>query len=293
MPAPAATMVGRARALGTLVRIGNASTGAAYTLLGAYLGAGVPALSTSPVARAALVVLLVIASGNVVNDYRDAEADAIAKPERPIPSGRIARPVAGGLAVGLAVAALLVASTLAWPLIVVAAVTVGLSVAYSYRLKNVPLVGNATVGALCAAILAYGGYAAAATMSAAVVAATAMTFLFVFAQEVFYTVEDEDGDRRSRIATTATRWGVPTTLAIFKGLALVFMGAALAPWFTGHASDAYLVAIVVLTIVPTMGVVVLVSGQVSASTVALASRLTRLIWYTSMLAIVLLRGALP
>ncbi len=276
------------RALGTLVRIRNSSTGAAYTLLGAYLAVDAGRVLASPVLRAALVVLLVIASGNVINDFHDADADAVAKPGRPIPSGRIARRTAGWLAIALALAALIVALTLDRRLAAFAAATIVLSVGYSYGLKNVPLVGNGTVALLCAAILVYGGLAAG-PLTPAVLAATAMTFLFVFAQEVFYTVEDEEGDRQSAVSTTATRLGTTVTLRIFKILALLFIAASLAPWLADVAPDRYLYAIVPCTIAPTLGVVALLSVRLTKGTIGFSSWLTRVIWFSSVVAIILLK----
>lgn len=266
----------------------NATVGAAYTFLGAYLAADVFRIVAEPVLLAALVVLLVVACGNVANDYRDAAADAIAKPERPIPSGRISRRVAGWMAVVLGLASIAIASRLGAALTVFAVCTVVLGVGYSYLLKEIPLVGNAAVGVLCGAILLYGGLAAG-KLTPAVVVACVMTGLFVFAQEVFYTVEDEPGDRASGVRTAATTFGTMTSLRIFKILVVLFIFAAVSPWFLGLASQWYLYAVLVFTIAPTVGVVVLLNGSPGEHTIQRASRLTRVIWLSSIMTVVLLK----
>jgi geranylgeranylglycerol-phosphate geranylgeranyltransferase len=271
-----------------LVRLRNALFGAAYACLGAYLAVDLARLPMPRVLVAALVVLLVIACGNVANDYRDAAADAIAKPERPIPSGRISKAAAARLAVGLGVASVVLAFTLGVALMFFALCTVVVGVAYSYLLKEIPLVGNASVGLLCGAILVFGGLAAGA-LTPAVAVAGVMTGLFVFAQEIFYTVEDEPGDRSSDVRTTATWFGRGHALTIFKLLALVFVSVAIAPSVLGLAPSHYLYVVLVCTVAPTVGVIVLLGGEPSEATIRRASQLTRLVWLSSIVTILVLK----
>ena len=54
------------------------------------------------------VVALITAAGNVINDFFDAEIDAINRPDRPIPSGAVSRSAARGFAVTLFLAGILV-----------------------------------------------------------------------------------------------------------------------------------------------------------------------------------------
>ncbi len=48
-----------------------------------------------------LIVALITAAGNVINDFFDAEIDAINRPDRPIPSGAVSSGAARGFAVML------------------------------------------------------------------------------------------------------------------------------------------------------------------------------------------------
>jgi geranylgeranylglycerol-phosphate geranylgeranyltransferase len=271
-----------------IVRLRNAMFGAAYTWLGAYLASDLADLPVLPVLIAAIVVLLVIGCGNVANDYRDAAADAIAKPERPIPSGRVSRPTAGWMAAGLGVASVVLASTLGPALMLFALGTVVLGVMYSYVLKEIPLVGNASVGLLCGAILLYGALAAGA-VTPEVVAACVLTGLFVFAQEIFYTVEDEPGDRASGVRTAATAFGRANALILFKLLALLFVAVSVSPWLLGVAPDYYLYAVLVCTVAPTLGVIVLLEGTPREETIRRASSLTRLVWLSSIVTLLVLK----
>jgi geranylgeranylglycerol-phosphate geranylgeranyltransferase len=275
-------------ALAQLVRLRNALFGTAYALLGAYLVADLAGLAAPPVLVASVVVLLVVACGNVVNDYRDADADAVAKPARPIPSGRISRRAAGWIAIALGLGAALIAATLGPALGVFALFAIVLSVAYSYVLKEIPLVGNLSVGVLCGAILVFGALAAG-SVTLAVALSCAMTGLFVFAQEIFYTVEDAPGDRASGVRTTATTFGVGNALRVFKALAVLFIVVVVSPWFLGLVSNGYLYVVTICTILPTVVVVVLLSGTPTEATIARASRLTRVVWLSSIATVALLR----
>src|SRR4030081_1432224 len=59
------------------------------TVVGSYLSVAGVAMLSPRVVAAAVVMGLVCAFGFIVNDYRDATADGIGKPSRPIPSGVI------------------------------------------------------------------------------------------------------------------------------------------------------------------------------------------------------------
>ena len=84
----------RALAFVRLARVDRAAVAAGYTLLGAYL-ADIALPDLSAATRAAVVVLLTVCFGFVLNDYRDVETDASAKPYRPLPSGAVSRRQAG------------------------------------------------------------------------------------------------------------------------------------------------------------------------------------------------------
>jgi len=76
---------------------------------------------------------------------------------------------------------------------------------------------------------------------------------------------------------------------IFKVLAALFVVVTLAPWLRGVAADRYLYAVVPCTILPTLGVVVLLCRPLTAATIDRASRLTRVVWFSSVVPVALLR----
>ena len=98
--------------------------------------------------------------GHYLGDYFDRRLDAISKPHRPIPSGRL-RPgsaLACGIACLVAVAALAVAG--GWATTVIAMLAVAGIVGYGGWLKSRGLAGNLVRGALGTLVLLYGAAAA-------------------------------------------------------------------------------------------------------------------------------------
>jgi geranylgeranylglycerol-phosphate geranylgeranyltransferase len=278
---------GRALALMQLTRIEKPLGASLYALLGAYLGVGPDALVSARTYTAAAVVALVTAFGFVINDCCDVAVDALGKPQRPIPSGRISRLAAAAFAWTLAAAALLVSATLGPSAALFAAAAVAVSAAYSLRLKSTLLLGNAAVALLVAAVLAFGAMVAGG-ITVAVGLAAAITFPYIVGQEALFNLEDEDEDRAAGLRTTATQLGTERTRALVCNLLLTFMATALAPWILGQASAVYLFALLVFVLGPTGVLLYLLRRPLSPRAVSRAVRLSRLLWATSFVPLTLL-----
>jgi 4-hydroxybenzoate polyprenyltransferase len=100
-----------------LSRISNLPTCWSNVLTGAAIGAAGSTMEWGQVLCAALAISAMYVAGMAINDAADAPADASARPERPIPSGRISRRAAwiygfACTALGLGLAAALGAQTL-------------------------------------------------------------------------------------------------------------------------------------------------------------------------------------
>jgi geranylgeranylglycerol-phosphate geranylgeranyltransferase len=272
-----------------ITRPHNCVAAALASLLGAYLAGGVASLLSPRVLHASIVVGLVVAACNVVNDYRDVAADRVDKPHRPIPSGQVSRRAARVLALVLALAALGVAWTLGlWPMSAIALVTTVLGVSYSCCLKSTVLLGNGTVGLLCGTTVIYGGLAAGG-LTPQVTAAGALVSLFVFAREVLKTIADRRGDVLAGVDTVATRFGALASLRLFQILAIVFVVAALAPWFLHLAGDRYLYAMLPCSILPTAAIAILLGARPTERTIHLSLRVTKFLWFSSLSAMVMLK----
>ena len=110
-----------------------------------------------------ILVCLMAGAGNVINDVFDYKIDAVNKPDRPIPSGKIslknARIYAGTLYAVSAVLSLIISSLihnyLFSAIIVCSAVII---YAYSRYFKAMPLVGNIVVGGMIGFCFVVGGF---------------------------------------------------------------------------------------------------------------------------------------
>ena len=87
------------RSYAELLRISNLPTVVSNVLTGCALGAGMAQLPWQIVALCSLAVALLYSGGMALNDAADAEPDRMQRPERPIPSGRVSRKAAYGVAV--------------------------------------------------------------------------------------------------------------------------------------------------------------------------------------------------
>jgi geranylgeranylglycerol-phosphate geranylgeranyltransferase len=275
-------------ALLELVRIDKPLAAAMYALLGAYLAAPPGAPWSARTLAAAAVVGLITAFGLVINDYCDVAVDSIGKPQRPIPSGRVSRRLAGAFAWTLAAAALAISAMLGADLAVFALGAVGLSAAYSYRLKNTLLLGNAAVGLLVAAVLVYGALTVG-RVTAGVWMAAVITFPYLLAQEALFNLEDEEEDRAAGLRTTATQLGAERAAGLVRVIFLAVMAIAVAPWALGLASDIYGAALLLCVLAPTAGLIYLLRRPLSRLAVARAVKLSRLAWVTSFVPLALLK----
>ncbi|HNX17992.1 MAG TPA: geranylgeranylglycerol-phosphate geranylgeranyltransferase [Methanoregula sp.] len=170
------------------------------------------------------VVILVTAAGNVINDYYDAEIDAINRPKRPIPSGTVTRNAALVYAGVLFILGIITSVFTSALCLVIALFNSALLVAYAARLKSTPFFGNAAVSFLSASIFLFGGAFAGWDGFVHMLPVAAITFLAMLARELLKDAEDIEGDRAGGADTLSIRIGVRKTAL----LAFVFTLAAIA-----------------------------------------------------------------
>ena len=96
------------RSVAELARVSNLPTCISNVLVGCAAGAGQENLTWPPVMTVMVSVCLFYMGGMILNDVVDAQSDLLERPDRPIPSGRISRPIAMILAVAALVGALTV-----------------------------------------------------------------------------------------------------------------------------------------------------------------------------------------
>ena len=190
-----------------------------------------------------VVVSLVTAGGNVVNDYFDFAIDLVNKPDRAVPSGRITRPAALRYALALSLLGVAISHFINPACFVLAALNATLLILYSWRLKRTALIGNLLVGYLTGSVFLFGGAAVSAIFIPGVLFVSAM--LAITSREIVKDVEDLVGDKAGGATTLPIRYGVTTSLAA----AALFMLAAIVvsplPFVTGVLGPTYLGIVII------------------------------------------------
>ncbi|MGW5699506.1 UbiA family prenyltransferase, partial [Streptomyces asiaticus] len=147
-------------------------------------------------------------AGHYLGDYYDRDLDALSKPQRPIPSGRLSPRTAVAAGVGCIVAVAALALWANWRAVAVAAAAMAGIVAYSRVLKGRGLPGNLIRGVLTALTVLFGAMAVQPWPPW-----RALPFALVFlahdtASNLVGTLRDVDGDREGGYATVPVRRGL-------------------------------------------------------------------------------------
>ena len=205
-----------------IARPGNAVVGGVAALVGGYLGGSLG----FAVGIAAAATVFGTGAGNAVNDYYDADIDAVNNPERPIPSGRLSRRGAALLALSFFVAALVLTVVFLPPLAIgIGVVNLVLLVGYSSHLKRMPLIGNIVVAYLTGSAFLFGGAAVEGVEFTVILFALAA--LANLGREIVKDVEDIEGDAEEGARTLPVVWGERRALAVDS--VAVAVGVVLSP----------------------------------------------------------------
>ncbi len=178
-------------ALIRITRPHNAIVAGLTALLGYLIATGT---LTSPSLVLAVIVVLITAAGNVINDVDNLEIDRINRPDRPIPSGEISLRVAKGYTAVLFVAGIALTTLTTSLCLLIALINSVILVAYATRLKRIPVLGNVAVAYLTASIFLFGGAFAGIEGLVRNIPIAAITFLATIAREVLKDAEDVEGD---------------------------------------------------------------------------------------------------
>lgn len=184
-----------------------------------------------PAAALLLVaVTLITAAGNVINDYFDAEIDAVNRADRPVPSGQVSRQEALRYAVLLFTAGIAVSLFTNLICIAFAIFNSFLLAIYAARLKSMPLIGNIAVSYLSGSMFLFGGAFAGIPGLIRLIPLAAMTFLAMMARELLKDAEDVEGDAAGGASTLPIRIGVKKTASCAFVFALLSVLASTVPF---------------------------------------------------------------
>ena len=163
--------------------------------------------SASQILLGFLVSFSLTASSMVVNDIVDLEIDRINEPQRPLPSGALSRGQAILFGVTLALIGIAAAYLLSPYLLIIAAASLLVSLAYNLRGKKLGLPGNLMVGFTIAVPFLFGGVVVSGTVDFTVATFFLLAFLATVGREITKGIADVVGDKVKGVRTIAITKG--------------------------------------------------------------------------------------
>lgn len=202
---------------------------------------------------ACLSGMCIAGGGNAINDYFDVEVDRINQPQRPIPSGRISTTEALSFSLLLLAAGTLIGFMLGWKTGVIALGSSVLLVLYSFRLKQMTLLGNGTVSLVAALAFVYGGLVYNRFGPTLIPAWFA--FLFHFGREIIKDIQDYEGDTAIQAKTLPIRFGKNVALIVTTYAFIFLILSTMVPALFRIYNMAYLVVVVLGVDIPLMYII--------------------------------------
>ena len=220
-----------------LARPRNMAIAAAGAALGALVS--MPETSNPPawttLAGAAAMAALV-AGGNADNDLLDLAADAVNRPDRPLPSGAVSPARARAVAAAGYLLAVAVALCVSLPHALLVAGLGTLLLLYNRLLKGVAVAGNVAVALLSASPLLWVSWPAP---SRAQWGAALLGFFLTLPRELAKDLEDAEGDAKAGRRTLPVLLGTEAAGKQVFVLGCVVCALALAaPWICGWTEHA-------------------------------------------------------
>lgn len=154
-----------------------------------------------------LTVFLITGAGNAINDYFDAGIDAINRPERPIPAGRITKESAYNFSIVIFAAGVIISYFIGTIPFLIAAFNSLLLYFYAFSLKRRVFVGNLSVAYLTGSTFLFGGAAFGEKGIEITLVLFFLSMLATLAREIVKSIEDIDGDRKEGASTLPIRIG--------------------------------------------------------------------------------------
>jgi geranylgeranylglycerol-phosphate geranylgeranyltransferase len=181
-----------------------------------------------------VIVTSITAAGNVINDYSDADIDAVNRPDRPIPSGHVSRRAALWYAALLFLSGIVLSLFTTTLCIAFAVLNSLLLVFYATRLKGMPLAGNIAVAYLTGSMFLFGGAFAGYAGFTHLLPLAVISFLATMARELLKDAEDVEGDSAGGASTLPIRIGVRKTAFCAFAFAVLSAAASILPfWWWG------------------------------------------------------------
>ncbi len=192
---------------------------------------------------ACVIVFIFTGAGNAINDYVDHKIDAINKPERPIPSGRISLNSAGIYATSLFVIATIMALLIGIVPGIIVILSAVLMFLYAYRLKKSCLIGNLSIAFLTGLCFVFAGVVLGTIFVSILLGFYA--FLMTMAREIVKDMEDIEGDSTEGASTFPIRFGMNASAILAAFFMIVASLTSPALYIIGIFNVIYLIVLIV------------------------------------------------
>lgn len=193
-----------------------------------------------------IVVFIITGAGNSINDYFDHKIDAINKPHRPIPSGRISLKIAGFYSLTLLLIGTILAFIIGLIPGIIALSTSILMIYYAYSLKRQFLIGNIVISFLTGLTFVFGGVIVGELQASIILGF--YPFLATIAREIVKDMEDVEGDKIEGANTLPIVSGMKVS-SIIAALFLVILLTSPVIYFLGILSITFIPFLIVALII--------------------------------------------
>jgi len=195
-------------------------------------------------------------------DYFDRDLDAIAKPQRPIPSGRMPAKLALGCMIGLIAVGAVVTLALNWHAVALVAAAAVLGVSYNTYFKARGISGNIVRGMLTSFAFLFGVLMIGDHVTIRLVVASAVFWLHDAASNLVGTLRDVEGDAAGGYHTLPVLHGIGLAIRVVAVLVLAWTALAVSlPAIVPRAPDALFVLMLAVAIAVSITVVMLLAWQ--------------------------------
>lgn len=214
-----------------------------------------------------ITVFIITGAGNAINDYFDAGIDAINRPDRPVPSGRVTREFAHTASIALFATGTIFAYFTGSSRIpfFISVFNSFLLYFYAFLLKRKVFVGNLSVSYLSGSTFLYGGAAYGQKGIEVTLVLFLLSTLATLAREIVKAIEDIEGDRKDGASTLPIRIGERPSAYIASTVGIVAVGLSPIPYFNGLFNEYYLFAVTIANIIFLYAVYLILKNKPSAS----------------------------
>lgn len=169
-------------------------------------------------------------AGLYLSDFLDRKLDAIQKPHRPIPSGRIKPYEAISVGAVLAITGLVLSFLLPVYNIFMVFVVAFLVFSYAKLTKSRGILGNINRGAVTVAAFFFGVFATGISIESIPVYILLLGFVFLFHDtnsNLVGAIRDMEGDKKGGYVTIPVKYGLKNSILISLVLTLIWLPLAL------------------------------------------------------------------